>query len=226
MSAVFIVPNHTGPAEAVEIDERICIGCNACAHICRMQTILPNPIKGAPPVVAYPDECWYCGCCVEACPTGALQMRLPINQRILFKRRDTGEVFRLGSAEAPDKTFFRAPYGQMPDSESLAKARALLDGKVPVSAVVLPGTAKRVAKLLFLPDTDAEGRFYAMLRRVGFAEICESPSVAPAPCVVIGGNVEGAALCLTAKDAADLLVQLCVSRFTARQVWQQPNQEV
>lgn len=109
---VYIVPNPTGPTVAVSIDPEICIGCNACANICRVQTILPNPNRGQPPLVVYPDECWYCGCCVEACRTGALCMNLPINQRILFKRKDTGEVFRIGGSEAPIKSFFYPPYGQ------------------------------------------------------------------------------------------------------------------
>ncbi len=58
----FIESNVTGPTIAVVIDEDLCIGCNACANICRMQTILPNPEKGKPPIVAYPDECWYSAC--------------------------------------------------------------------------------------------------------------------------------------------------------------------
>ncbi len=107
----FIESNVTGPTIAVVIDEDLCIGCNACANICRMQTILPNPEKGKPPIVAYPDECWYCACCVEACRTGALHMNLPINQRIFFKRKDTGEVFRIGGDESPDKSYFKAPFG-------------------------------------------------------------------------------------------------------------------
>lgn len=108
---VYIVPNVTGPTQAVSIDPTLCIGCNACANICRMQTILPNPVSGKPPIVAYPDECWYCACCVEVCRTGALQMHLPINQRAFYKRKDTGEVFRIGEKDAPVKSYFKPPYG-------------------------------------------------------------------------------------------------------------------
>ncbi len=107
----FIVPNSTGPAVAVSIDPGRCVGCNSCVNICRMQTLLPNPVKGQPPVVAYPDECWYCACCVEACPRGALEMHLPINQRILYKRKETGEVFRIGSDDCPPKCYFKPPIG-------------------------------------------------------------------------------------------------------------------
>ncbi|MCD7784250.1 MAG: 4Fe-4S binding protein [Oscillospiraceae bacterium] len=116
-SEIYIVPNPTGPTEAVTIDEDICVGCNACANICRTQTIMPNPVAGKAPVVVFPDECWYCACCVEACRTGALQMHLPINQRIFFKRKATGEIFRLGQADAPEKTFFKEPYGWLGEEE-------------------------------------------------------------------------------------------------------------
>jgi NAD-dependent dihydropyrimidine dehydrogenase PreA subunit len=107
----YIVPNPTGPTQAVYIDPDVCVGCNSCANICRTQTIMPNPVKGKPPVVVYPDECWYCAACVESCRTGALQMRLPINQRIFFKRKDTGEIFRIGQKDAPPKSYFKPPYG-------------------------------------------------------------------------------------------------------------------
>lgn len=119
---VYLVPNVTGPTEAVTIDPDICVGCNACADICRVQTIMPNPVPGEPPIVAYPDECWYCSCCLEVCRTGALHMNFPINQRILFKRKETGEIFRLGE-EGLVKTYFHTPYGDMtrdiPDPDSL-----------------------------------------------------------------------------------------------------------
>ncbi|MCD7863776.1 MAG: 4Fe-4S dicluster domain-containing protein [Lachnospiraceae bacterium] len=109
---VYLVPNVTGPTEAVTIDPDICVGCNACADICRVQTIMRNPVPGQPPIVAYPDECWYCSCCLEVCRTGALHMNFPINQRILFKRKETGEIFRLGE-DGLEKTYFHTPYGDM-----------------------------------------------------------------------------------------------------------------
>ena len=79
MADTFVFANPTGPTLAVSIDENLCVGCNSCANICRTQTILPNAEPGKPPVLAYPDECWYCASCVEACRTGALRMNLPIN---------------------------------------------------------------------------------------------------------------------------------------------------
>lgn len=111
LKEAYIVPNPTGPTVAVAIDPELCIGCNDCANVCRIQTILPNPEPGKPPVVVYPDECWYCGTCVEVCRTGALEMRFPINLKVFFKRKDTGEIFRVGTTHTPDKTYFEEPYG-------------------------------------------------------------------------------------------------------------------
>lgn len=110
-NTVYIVPNVTGPTEAISIDENLCVGCYHCADICRMQAIMRNPVPGKPPVIVYPDECWYCACCVEECHTGALQMRLPINQRILFKRKDSGQIYRIGQKDPPPKSYFTPPYG-------------------------------------------------------------------------------------------------------------------
>ena len=107
----YIVANPSGPTLAVSIDPDRCVGCNSCVNVCRIQTLLPNPERGKPPVVAYPDECWYCACCVEACPRGALEMRLPINQRIFFKRKATGEIFRIGASDCPPKSYFQPPVG-------------------------------------------------------------------------------------------------------------------
>ena len=63
---------------------------------------MPGAAKGQPPVLAYPDECWFCACCVEHCPRpGAIKMEHPLNQRIGWKRKDTGEYFRVGMKDPP-----------------------------------------------------------------------------------------------------------------------------
>jgi NAD-dependent dihydropyrimidine dehydrogenase PreA subunit len=44
--------------------------------------LIPNPEKGQPPIVLYPGECWYCGCCVMECPVeGAITLRHPLMNR-------------------------------------------------------------------------------------------------------------------------------------------------
>ena len=107
----FMAPNPVTPTPAIFIDPAVCTGCNECVNICRTQTLLPNPDKGKPPVAQYPDECWFCSCCVEACPNKAIIMRYPINQRLFFKRKDTGEIFRIGYKNAPERTYFEPPIG-------------------------------------------------------------------------------------------------------------------
>lgn len=80
----------------VVIDESKCIGCNECVTICTTDVLVPNPIKGKPPIVMYPEECWYAGCCVGECPVpGALTMRFPLMGRVHYKDKETGEIRRI-----------------------------------------------------------------------------------------------------------------------------------
>ncbi len=72
------VLRETKPAEPLTFDESKCIGCNRCLEACQIDVLVPSPKKGAPPVAAFPDECWYCGCCVMDCPTGAIHLRHPL----------------------------------------------------------------------------------------------------------------------------------------------------
>lgn len=110
----YLVPNPAAPCQCVIIDEAKCVGCNICTTKCRSQTLLPHPEKGQPPVVIYPDECWFCGACAEACEVGAITMNYPINQRIFFKRKETGEIFRIGGPNAPEQSYFEPPCGMIP----------------------------------------------------------------------------------------------------------------
>ena len=96
MYNAYFLPNPAAPNECVTFDESKCIGCNTCVDVCRCDVMLPNPEKGKPPIVTYPDECWYCGACVSDCPVaGANRLNHPLNQRIAWKRKDTGEIFRV-----------------------------------------------------------------------------------------------------------------------------------
>ena len=76
-----------------------------------MDGILPNPAAGKPPVVIYPDECWFCGLCVEACKFNAIALHYPINQRLFFKRKTIGEIFRIDGGDAPAQSYFEPPVG-------------------------------------------------------------------------------------------------------------------
>jgi NAD-dependent dihydropyrimidine dehydrogenase PreA subunit len=100
----YMVPNPPTPNRAIDFDPEICNGCNQCVEICRSDVLMPNPEKKKPPIVLYPDECWYCGTCVLECKRpGAITMLHPLNQSIsvIWKRKATGESFRLGMINPP-----------------------------------------------------------------------------------------------------------------------------
>ncbi len=96
---VYATANPPGPPRPVIFDPYVCNGCNMCVEVCQMDVLMPNPEKGKPPIVLYPDECWYGGGCVEYCPLrekGAIKLNHPLMQRVRWKRKGTGEHFRIG----------------------------------------------------------------------------------------------------------------------------------
>jgi NAD-dependent dihydropyrimidine dehydrogenase PreA subunit len=94
-------PNPATPCTAIIIDPDLCCGCNTCADVCRVDVLIPSA-PGQPPIPVYSDECWFCGVCVEHCPVpGAIRMEHPLNQRIAWKRKETGEFFRIGMKDPP-----------------------------------------------------------------------------------------------------------------------------
>ena len=74
-------------------DRELCIGCGQCASVCQVD-VMAQFEKGAPPVVLYPGECYYCGSCVMACPVkGAIHLRHPLmNQTKFVETRATEEL--------------------------------------------------------------------------------------------------------------------------------------
>ena len=98
----YFVPNPAMPGRAIVIDPDVCIRCNRCVEVCRSDVMVPSLEKDRSPVVLYPDECWFCGCCIEHCPApGAIRMEHPMNQQIGWKRKETGEYFRIGMNNPP-----------------------------------------------------------------------------------------------------------------------------
>lgn len=100
----YMIPNPPLPSRAVEINSDTCTGCNMCVDICPHDLLMPNPVKKQPPIVLYPEECWSCGSCVEECPwEGAITMHHPLKQNVSvrWKRKETGEIFRLGMKNPP-----------------------------------------------------------------------------------------------------------------------------
>jgi len=86
--AIYVLP-ETAISGPLVFDEQRCVGCNLCVEVCQVDLMIPNPEKGATPIVLYPGECWYCGCCVMACPEqGAITLQaIPMN-RVYWKTKD------------------------------------------------------------------------------------------------------------------------------------------
>ncbi|MDB4443846.1 ferredoxin family protein [bacterium] len=86
----YLVPSHF---RAIEIDEEVCTGCHKCEEICSMDVFAPNTEKGKPPIVAFPEDCWFCGCCLDDCPVqdkGAIRVVIPLPMRVAaFQGRRT-----------------------------------------------------------------------------------------------------------------------------------------
>jgi NAD-dependent dihydropyrimidine dehydrogenase PreA subunit len=92
----YAVPNLPTPGRPVIINPDKCTGCNRCVNICLMDIFIPNPTKGGTPIILYPEECYYDGCCVDECPEeGAIRLNHPLMQRVRWKRKATGEHFRV-----------------------------------------------------------------------------------------------------------------------------------
>lgn len=67
-----------------------CIGCNRCVEACQVDILLPAEGKGSTPTVAYPGECWYCGCCVMECPKeGAIILRHPLMNQVHWVSKES-----------------------------------------------------------------------------------------------------------------------------------------
>ncbi len=78
---------------AVEIDPKVCNGCNTCVDICVMDVFAASDERGKPPIVMYPEECWLEGCCVEMCPRkekGAIRINIPPAMKVpVLRRKDS-----------------------------------------------------------------------------------------------------------------------------------------
>ncbi|HSW57038.1 MAG TPA: hypothetical protein VLH15_01425, partial [Dehalococcoidales bacterium] len=62
-------------------------------------------------------ECWFCGSCVEECPnSGAITLEHPLNQRISvnWRRKESGEYFRLGMKNPPPPNTKPVSGGELP----------------------------------------------------------------------------------------------------------------
>ncbi len=91
---VYAIP-EPGISNPITFNQNICVGCNKCIEVCQVDILIPNPEEGKPPIVLYPGECWYGGCCVAECPkSGAIKLNLLLMNRVHWKRRNIGEQSR------------------------------------------------------------------------------------------------------------------------------------
>ena len=117
---IYMTPNPATPNKGQTFDPTVCNGCNRCVEVCPTDVMMPHPKKKKPPIVLYPEECWFCGACIEECPRpGAIRMAHPLAQNISvnWKRKDTGECFRLGMKNPPPPNT-RPPSGGKADARS------------------------------------------------------------------------------------------------------------
>ena len=117
---VYAVQNLSTPSRCITFDENICDGCNICIQHCQMDVLHPNPVKGKPPIVLYPDECWYGGCCVKECPKGregAIRLNWPLMLTMRWKDKKTGEHFRYRMKNPPPPNPRLPSGGWRPHSE-------------------------------------------------------------------------------------------------------------
>jgi NAD-dependent dihydropyrimidine dehydrogenase PreA subunit len=60
------------------VNDDLCVGCKQCYEICPLDIFAFDP-ETKRPIVAYPQDCWYCGACIYECPVdGTLRMELPL----------------------------------------------------------------------------------------------------------------------------------------------------
>ena len=72
-------------AEAARAEAARCLHCGHCQSCWQCVASCPGLIlkEGEHgPEVAYPDECWHCGCCRIACPTGSISYRFPMTMML------------------------------------------------------------------------------------------------------------------------------------------------
>jgi ferredoxin len=48
---LYAIPNVQTPSMPVTFDPTVCIGCNKCVEVCPIDVFIPNPKKGATPII-------------------------------------------------------------------------------------------------------------------------------------------------------------------------------
>jgi len=61
----------------IKVDHELCNKCKSCYEVCPLD-VFGFDDNNDVITVEYPEECWYCGACVFDCPTGAIDIELPL----------------------------------------------------------------------------------------------------------------------------------------------------
>lgn len=69
------------------IHTELCKKCASCAEACQSDVFYGSK-PGEVPTVVYRNECWHCNACVMACPTGAVELRIPLNLEPMYQEKD------------------------------------------------------------------------------------------------------------------------------------------
>ena len=65
------------------ITKEKCSGCGICADVCPLD-VFSKEKQDKVPLVGHGEECWHCNSCVLDCPTGAVSLRIPLPQMMLY----------------------------------------------------------------------------------------------------------------------------------------------
>ena len=90
-TVVYALPNRSTPGSPVCSTPRSATAATAASRSASKTCSFPIRDKGKPPLILHPEECWYCGPCVDDCPLpGAIRLNHPLQQRVRWKRKDSG----------------------------------------------------------------------------------------------------------------------------------------
>ncbi|MFB3884925.1 MAG: 4Fe-4S dicluster domain-containing protein [Thermodesulfobacteriota bacterium] len=67
---------HVSQEAVEEAKGGYCSQCGTCVEVCPLDILVMGE-EG--PEVAYPDECWHCGCCRINCSSGAVSYEFPLS---------------------------------------------------------------------------------------------------------------------------------------------------
>ena len=81
---IFAGPEFSS-VDPISFDAEKCTGCNRCVEVCQVDVFIPSAEKGGQPLVLFPGECWYCGCCVMECRNNAISLRHPLMNQAHFR---------------------------------------------------------------------------------------------------------------------------------------------